>query len=61
MVTVRVLEIDKGSRKISLTMEKGELDYSKDLKRLKKEQDKTVKSGPSHMASLVDEALKKEK
>ena len=59
VITMRVLEIDEANRKISLTLEKGELDYSKDLKRLKKEQDKTVESSPSPMANLVDEALKK--
>ncbi|MCP5108005.1 MAG: S1 RNA-binding domain-containing protein [bacterium] len=60
IVTVRVLEIDAENRKISLTMEKEEGDYSKDLERLKKAQDKAAKSSPSHMAGLVDEALKKD-
>jgi len=59
IVTVRVLDIDEGSHKISLTMEKEEVDYTKDLARLKKEQDKAVKSGPTHMANLFDAALKK--
>lgn len=61
IVTVRVLEIDEGSRKISLTMEKKEGDFSGDLKRLKNEQDKSVKSSPGHMASIFDEAMKDEK
>lgn len=60
IVTVRVLEVDENNRKISLTMEKEEGDFSKDLKRLKTEQDKSVKSSPGHMASLFDEAMKEE-
>jgi small subunit ribosomal protein S1 len=61
MITVRILEIDAENRKISLTMEKEEGDFSGDLARLKKQQDKESKSSPSPMANLVDEALKKEK
>jgi len=41
-------------------MEKEEADFSKDLKRLKKEQDESVKSSPRQMAALVDEAMKDE-
>lgn len=60
IVTVRVLDIDVENRKISLTLEKEEADFSKDLKRLQKEQDKAVKSGPTHMASAFDDAMKKD-
>ena len=61
IITVRVLEIDEENRKISLTMEKKEGDYSKDLARLKKEQDKSTRAKPGQMAALVDDALKKKK
>lgn len=61
IVTVRVLEVDEVNRKISLTMEKEDGDYSKDLKRLKKEQDKAVKTAPGHMSNLFDDAIKKDK
>jgi small subunit ribosomal protein S1 len=60
IVTVRVLDIDAGSRKISLTMEKEDGDYSKDLARLKKEQDKASKSKPGPMSDLVEQAIKKD-
>ncbi len=60
MVTVRVLELDEANRKISLTMEKQEVDYSQDIKRMKKEQEDEVTANPSHMSNLVDAALKKE-
>ncbi len=60
-VTVRVIEIDEQNRKISLTMEKEELDYSADLERLKNEQDKAAKSTPSHISDAVDDAMNKEK
>ncbi len=61
IVTVRVLEIDEANRKISLTMEKEEPDRTEDLKRLRKEQDRKVKSTPTHMSNLFDKALKKDK
>ncbi|MCP5047006.1 MAG: S1 RNA-binding domain-containing protein [bacterium] len=61
IVTVRILEIDKNNRRISLTMEKKESDYSNDLDKLKKDQASSSKSNPSHMASLVDAALKNDK
>jgi len=60
IVPVRVIEIDEKNRKISLTMEKEEGDFSQDLKRLKKQQDESVKSSPGQMATLVDEAMKDE-
>lgn len=61
IVTVRVMEVNAKDRKISLTMEKEEGDFSRDLDKLRKQQDKQVKSAPSHMASLFDEALQKKK
>jgi small subunit ribosomal protein S1 len=57
MITVRVLDIDKESKRISLTMEKDEGDYSSDLEKLKKQQNKDEKNTDGHMASLVDAAL----
>lgn len=57
IVTVRVIEIDEPNRKISLTMEKEELDYSADLERLKKEQEVVAKSTPSEISNAVDEAM----
>jgi hypothetical protein len=54
------LEIDEENRKISLTMEKEEGDFSDDLKKLKKDQDQATKSSPSQMANLVENALKEE-
>jgi small subunit ribosomal protein S1 len=57
-VTVRVLDIDSENRKISLTLEKEEVDFSQDLKNLKSEQDKAIKSSPTHMASAFDDAMK---
>ena len=60
IIDVRVLEIDAAGRKISLTMEKEEGDYSKDLDRLKKEQENVVKSKPGHMSELVEQAIKKD-
>jgi small subunit ribosomal protein S1 len=60
IITVRVLEIHEENRKISLTMEKEEGDFSNDLQKLKKEQDQTTKSSPSQMSNLVDDALKEE-
>ena len=60
IVTVRVLEIEENSRKISLTMEKEEGNVSEDLQKLKKDQDQAAKSSPSQMSNLVDGALKEE-
>jgi small subunit ribosomal protein S1 len=60
MVAVRVLEVDEENRRISLTMEKEEKDYSQDLQRLKREQENSVKSSSSQLADLVDDALKQE-
>jgi small subunit ribosomal protein S1 len=60
IVTVRVLEIDENNRKISLTMEKEEGDYSEDLKKLKKDQEQAAKSSPSKISNLVEGALKEE-
>jgi small subunit ribosomal protein S1 len=60
IITVRVLEIDEDNRKISLTMEKEEGDFSDDLQKLKKDQDQAAKSSPSQMANLVENALKEE-
>lgn len=60
IVTVRVLELDETNKRISLTMEKEDGDFSEDMKRLKKQQEKSVKSTPTPMSNLVDEALKKE-
>lgn len=59
IVTVRVVEINEKERKISLTMEKEEGDFSRDLDKLRKQQDKQVKAAPSPMASLFDEAMQK--
>jgi ribosomal protein S1 len=59
VVTVRVIEIDDANQKISLTMEKEELDVSKDLEQLRKRQEGAKKSTPGPMANLFDEALKK--
>ncbi len=56
IVTVRNLEIDKDNRRISLTMEKKERDYTRDLEKINKDQKKTSPKG-SHMANLVDAAL----
>jgi small subunit ribosomal protein S1 len=61
IVMVRVMDIDEENRKISLTMEKQEGDFSRDLAKIRKDQDKQVKSAPTHMASLFDEALNKKK
>jgi len=61
IVTVRVLEIDEANRRISLTLEKEEPDRTEDLKRLKKAQDKSVKSKPTQMANLFDKAMKNNK
>ena len=60
IITVRVLEIDEANRKISLTMEKEEGDFSKDLEQLKKKQDQTTNSSGSQMANLVENALKED-
>lgn len=60
IITVRVLEIDEDNRKISLTMEKEDGDFSDDLKKLKKDQEQSSKSSPSQMAHLVEDALKEE-
>jgi small subunit ribosomal protein S1 len=60
IITVRVLEIDEPNRKISLTMEKAEGDFSEDLQKLKKDQEQEAKSSPSQMATLVKNALKEE-
>ncbi|MCU0288512.1 MAG: S1 RNA-binding domain-containing protein [Acidobacteria bacterium] len=59
-VTVRVIEIDEQNRKISLTMEKEEPNFSADLERLNKEQEKVAKSTPSKISHAVDEAINKE-
>jgi small subunit ribosomal protein S1 len=60
MITVRVIDIDVENKRISLSMEKQEGDYSGDLERLKKEQDKIEKTKPGHMETRIDTALKKE-
>jgi small subunit ribosomal protein S1 len=60
MVAVRVIEIDKENRKISLTMEQEDGDYKADLKKLKDQQSDSLKSAPSQMSNLVDAALKKD-
>jgi len=57
IVTVRILEIDEANRRISLTMEPLEVDYSEDLKKLKKEQEEFGKSSSSTMSELVDAVL----
>ncbi|MCP4148577.1 MAG: S1 RNA-binding domain-containing protein [bacterium] len=57
-VTVRIVEIDESSRKLSLTMEKEEDDYSKDMQRLKNEQEASLKSNPGQMSDLFNGALK---
>jgi small subunit ribosomal protein S1 len=60
IITVRVLDIDEDNRKISLTMEKEEGDFSEDLQKLKKDQEQAIKSSPSQMSDLVETALKEE-
>jgi len=60
MVTVRVMEIDETNRRISLTMEKEESDYTDELEKLKKSQTESMKSSPSNMSTAFDSALKKE-
>jgi small subunit ribosomal protein S1 len=61
IISVRVLEIDRSNRRISLTMEKKESDYSKEMEQIKKEQTKNSDdSNTSHMADLFDAALKKD-
>ena len=57
-VTVRVLSIDENTRRISLTMEQEEDDYTKDLERIRKEQD-TAKNSLGTLGGLLDEALNK--
>ncbi len=61
IVTVRVMEIDEQNKRISLTMEKEEGDFSADLERLKNEQEKASHDEPTQMSSLFDEALKDKK
>jgi len=56
IVTVRILEIDEENRRISLSMEKEEGDYSDDLAQLKKEQE--IQSASSPMSESFDKALK---
>lgn len=53
-VTVRVMEIDEANRRISLTMEKEEGDYSKDMEKLKKDQEEKSSSKSSSMAKVFD-------
>ena len=60
IITVRVLDIDEDNRKISLTMEKEEGDFSEDLQKLKKDQEQAIKSSHSQMSDLVETALKEE-
>lgn len=60
IITVRVLDIDENNRKISLTMEKQEGDFSEDLQQLKKDQEQVIKSSHSQMSNLVETALKEE-
>ncbi len=43
-VNVRILEIDKESGRISLTMEEEKQDFNRDLKKIKKEQDELFKN-----------------
>jgi small subunit ribosomal protein S1 len=58
IINVRIVEINEPEKKISLSMEKEEGDFTKDLARIQKEQNKTVSSAEGPMAGLVDEALK---
>ena len=60
IINVRVLDIDEDNRKISLTMEKDEGDFSEDLQKLKKDQEQAIKSSHSQMSDLVDTALKED-
>ena len=57
-VNVRILEINTTDRRISLTMEEIDADYSKDLKKIKSDQDKEFKKKGT-MASLFDDLNKK--
>ena len=57
-VNVRILEINTTERRISLTMEEIEADFSKDLKKLKSDQDKEF-GGKGTMSSLFDDFGKK--
>ena len=59
IVTVRVLGIDENTRRISLTMEQEEDDYSKDLERIRTEQDTSSKKSQGTIGGLLDEALNK--
>ncbi len=59
MVTVRVLEVDKSNRRISLTMEKEEVDYTQDLAQLKEDQEKSIQASTSHLENAFDQALEK--
>ncbi|UCH92086.1 MAG: S1 RNA-binding domain-containing protein [Candidatus Aminicenantes bacterium] len=61
IVPVRVIEVDEKNKRISLTMEQEDGDFSQDLERLKKDQDKSIKSSPSHMEDLLDDAMKNDK
>lgn len=56
-VPVRILSIEKDNKRISLTMEKQEGDYRKDLKNLEKEQDQSKKSSQTAMGAEFDKVL----
>ncbi len=58
IVKVRVLGIDEKTRRISLTMEQEEDDYTKDMQRIREEQDKSNQQSAGGFGGLLDEALK---
>lgn len=51
IVTVRILELDKNAKKISLTMEEEKYDFNKDLNKIKEEQSEILQSNGT-MADL---------
>lgn len=56
-VAVRILSIEKENKRISLTMEKQEGDYTKDLNDLEKSQAQSTKSSQTAMGAEFDKAL----
>lgn len=62
VVKVWILEINESKKTISLTMEEPEIDFKKDLKKLKKDQDKQVKERGGRFTGLFDsDPAKKDK
>ncbi|MCK4762554.1 MAG: S1 RNA-binding domain-containing protein [Candidatus Aminicenantes bacterium] len=60
MIKIRVLEIEKERKRISLTMEEPEIDYQSDIKKLQGKQEQQEKdSKENHMSGLIDAAVDK--